>query len=222
MRVVLLGPPGAGKGTQAARLAASWGVPHVSTGDAFRQAVAEGTALGKLAQEYMQRGELVPDEVVNGVVAARLARDDCAPGFVLDGYPRTLPQAEALEGMLEERGLRLDAVVDLTVSEEELVRRAAGRRVCSRCGANYHLEFRPPRHAGRCDLCGGELVQREDDRPETVSRRLAVYRRQTAPLVEFYRARGLLVEVDGGGTVEEVTLAILEAVDGHLGRKDGS
>jgi adenylate kinase len=194
----------------------------VSTGDAFRQAVSEGTPLGKLAQEYMQRGELVPDQVVNGVVAERLARDDCLRGFVLDGYPRTLPQAEALERMLGERGLRLDAVVDLRVSEEELVRRAAGRRVCSQCGANYHLEFRPPRHAGRCDLCGGELVQREDDRPETVSRRLAVYHRQTAPLVEFYRSRGLLVAVDGGGTVEEVTLAILEAVDGHLGRKDGS
>ncbi|MDI6894011.1 MAG: adenylate kinase [Bacillota bacterium] len=222
MRVVLLGPPGSGKGTQAARLGVSWGVPHVSTGDAFRQAVAEGTPLGKLAQEYMQRGELVPDQVVNGAVAARLGRDDCARGFVLDGYPRTLPQAEALEEMLRERGPGLDAVVDLVVSEEELVRRASGRRVCSQCGASYHLEFRAPRQAGRCDTCGGELIQREDDRPQTVARRLAVYRRQTAPLVEFYRDRGLLVEVDGVGTVEEVTRAILEAVDGRVGRKDGS
>ncbi|MEW6545975.1 MAG: adenylate kinase [Bacillota bacterium] len=221
MRIVLLGPPGSGKGTQASRLAASWGVPHISTGDAFRQAVAEGTSLGRLAQEYMRRGELVPDGVVNRVVADRLARDDCSRGFVLDGYPRTLDQAEALADMLRECGQGLDAVVDLVVSEEELVRRAAGRRVCSRCGANYHLEFRPPREPGRCDACGGELVQREDDRPATVTQRLAVYRRQTEPLVEFYRRLGLLVEVNGTGSVEEVTRAILEAVDGRLGRKGG-
>ncbi|MBC7339400.1 MAG: adenylate kinase [Firmicutes bacterium] len=216
MRVVLLGPPGSGKGTQAARLGEHWGVPHISTGDAFRRAVAEGTPLGRLAREYMQRGELVPDEVVNGVVAARLAGEDCARGFVLDGYPRTVPQAEAFAALLEERGLRLDAVVDLVVSEEELVRRAAGRRVCARCGANYHLEFQPPREPGRCDRCGGELVQREDDLPATVAQRLAVYRRQTEPLVEFYRERGLLVPVDGSGAVEEVTRVVLAAVDGRL------
>lgn len=219
MRVVLLGPPGSGKGTQAARLGEHWGVPHISTGDAFRQAVAEGTPLGRLAQEYMQRGELVPDQVVNGVVAARLDREDCAGGFVLDGYPRTVAQAEALAGMLRERGLALDAVVDLVVSEEELVSRAAGRRVCSRCGANYHVRFRPPREPGRCDLCGGGLVQREDDRPETVTRRLAVYRQQTEPLVDFYRRQALLVPVNGTGGVEEVTAAILRAVEVHLGGK---
>lgn len=222
MRVVLLGPPGSGKGTQASRLGSSWGVPHISTGDAFRQAVAEGTALGKLAQEYMRRGELVPDEVVNRVVAARLEREDCARGFVLDGYPRTLPQAEALDEFLGGRGQSLDAVVDIQVSEDELVRRAAGRRVCERCGANYHLEFRPPREPGRCDACGGDLVQREDDRPATVAQRLAVYRRQTEPLVEFYRARGLLVQVGGTGAVEDVTRAVMHAVDGHLRGKGGT
>lgn len=220
MRVVLLGPPGAGKGTQAAALAERWGVPHVSTGDAFRRAVAARTSLGQVAQGYMERGELVPDPVVNGVVAERLGEGDCRSGFVLDGYPRTIAQAEALERMLAGRGESLDAAVNLAVDEEELVRRAMGRRVCSRCGANYHLEFRPPRQPDRCDRCGGELVQRDDDRPETVRQRLAVYRSQTEPLLDFYRQQHLLLEVDGVGSVEEVTEAIMEAVGAKRGGPD--
>lgn len=212
-----MGPPGAGKGTQAVRLAERWGVPHVSTGDAFRRAVAASTPLGELARGYMERGELVPDEVVNGVVAERLGQEDCRAGFVLDGYPRTVGQAEALRRLTRDRGQPLDAVVNLAVSEEELVRRAEGRWVCPRCGANYHLRFRPPRERGRCDGCGAELAQRPDDRPDTVRQRLRVYREQTEPLLEFYRREGLLVEVNGSGSVEEVTEAIVAAV-GRRGR----
>ena len=221
MRVVLLGPPGAGKGTQAVALAERWGVPHVSTGDAFRRAVSARTSLGAVAQGYMERGELVPDPVVNGVVAERLGESDCRAGFVLDGYPRTIAQAEALEQMLQRRGEPLDAAVNLAVDEEELVRRAMGRRVCSRCGSNYHLEFRPPRQSGRCDRCGGELVLRDDDQPQTVRQRLDVYRSQTEPLLDFYRQRHLLLEVDGVGSVEQVTEAIVRAVGAKRGGPNG-
>jgi len=211
-RVVLFGAPGAGKGTQAALLATRWGVPHVATGDAFRRAVAAGTELGQLARGYMERGELVPDEIVNGVVAERLGEPDSRQGFILDGYPRTVAQAEALATWMGARDWHLTAVVDLVVPEEELVQRAAGRRVCRQCGANYHLRYRPPQREGHCDVCGGELMQRADDRPETVRQRLQVYRRQTEPVLGYYRSRGLLVVVDGSGPVPEVTEAILQAV----------
>lgn len=214
MRVVLLGPPGAGKGTQAVRIADETGVPHIATGDMFRQAVREETALGLEVKRYLQAGLLVPDEVTIGIVRERLARPDCRAGFVLDGFPRTVPQAEALEGVLAGLGMALDRVVNLVVETEELVSRLAGRRVCGRCGASYHVVSNPPREAGRCDRCGGDLIQRDDDREETVRERLAVYARQTAPLVDYYRGRGLLVEVNGQQPPDAVMRAIREAVEG--------
>lgn len=213
MRVIFLGPPGAGKGTQAQRAAGRWGVPRIATGDMLREAVAAGSPLGRRAKAYLERGELVPDEVVIGLVAERLDREDARKGFVLDGFPRTVLQAEALGRLLAERGVALDRVLDVEVGEEELVRRLAGRRSC-RCGASYHLQSSPPRAEGRCDACGEALVQREDDRPETVRRRLAVYRTETRPLTEYYRARGLLETVPGEGTVEEVFQAVVAAAEG--------
>lgn len=213
MRVIFLGPPGAGKGTQAQRAAGRWGVPRIATGDMLRGAVAAGSPLGRQAKAYLERGELVPDEVVISLVAERLDRDDARKGFVLDGFPRTVTQAQALGRLLAERGVALDRVLDVEVGEEELVRRLAGRRSC-RCGASYHVQLSPPRAEGRCDACGGALVQREDDRPETVRRRLAVYRTETEPLTEYYRAQGLLETVLGEGTVEEVSQAVVAAVEG--------
>lgn len=212
MRIVLLGPPGAGKGTQAVRLAEKAGVPHISTGDMFRQAVREGTPLGREAKAYMDRGALVPDEVTIGIVRERLAKDDAAKGFVFDGFPRTTVQAEALDRILAELERPLEAVVNLVVPDEEIVRRLAGRRVCPQCGATYHVAFNPPAEPGRCDRCGAELVQRHDDREETVRERLGVYHRQTAPLVDYYREAGLLVQVDGTGDVDAVTASVLEAL----------
>jgi len=214
MRTILLGPPGAGKGTQAQVLAQRAGVPQVATGDILRRAREEGTDLGRRAQSYMDRGELVPDEVMIGIIEQRLQEADAREGFVLDGFPRTVPQAEALGELLLGLGMPLDAVLALDVPEEVIVRRLAGRRTCPGCGRSYHVESDPPPADGRCQNCGRELVTRPDDRAETVRERLGVYRRQTEPLKEYYQARGLLRQVDGLGTVEEVT----ERLQSALGR----
>lgn len=204
MRVILLGPPGAGKGTQAQRLTQTLSIPQVSTGDILRAAVAAGTPLGREAKAYMDQGALVPDGVVIGIIRERLAAPDCARGYILDGFPRTAAQAEALGETLQALGTPLTAVLSITVDPEELVRRLSGRRTCGNCGAAYHMETAPPRRVGLCDRCGGALLQREDDREETIRKRLAVYREQTAPLVAYYRGRGLLREVDGRGDIDDV------------------
>ena len=211
-RVIFLGAPGAGKGTQARALAAEWGVPQVATGDMLREAVAAKTTLGLEAKRYMDAGGLVPDEVVIGLVDERLGRSDAAPGFVLDGFPRTAAQAEALDAMLRGKGQALDRVVFLDVSREELIRRLTGRRTCGRCGTVFHLVSAPPRTAGRCDKCGGELTQRSDDTREAVATRLDVYERQTAPLLAYYRERGLLAAVPGEGPMDRVAGDIRAAV----------
>ncbi|MDN5344420.1 MAG: adenylate kinase [Clostridia bacterium] len=208
MRLVLLGPPGAGKGTQALSISERLGVPHISTGDMFRQAIKAGTPLGRQAQEYLQGGGLVPDSVTIGLVEERLSQPDCQGGFLLDGFPRTVAQAEALDAWLASRGEGLDAVIDIEVPEAELLERLTGRRVCRQCGATYHGQYNPPAVAGKCDACGGELIQREDDTAATVGKRLEVYRAQTAPLVDYYRQRGLLREIDGSQAIERVTRAI--------------
>ena len=211
-RVIFLGAPGAGKGTQARRLAADSGVPQVATGDMLREAVAAGTPLGREAKRYMDQGALVPDEVVIGLVDERLSRPDARPGYVLDGFPRTVPQAEALDALLRRLGQDLDRVVFFDVSRDELLRRLTGRRVCRQCGTAFHLVSAPPKAAGRCDQCGGELYQRDDDAEGTVGRRLDVYQTQTAPLLDYYRNRGLLVRVAGEGPVDRVAEAIRKAV----------
>ena len=213
MRVIFLGPPGAGKGTQARRVAQRWAVPQIATGDMLREAVAAGTPLGVQAKRYMDAGELVPDDVIIGLVGETLGRPEARKGFVLDGFPRTLAQAQALDRLLEDRGLGLDRVVLFRVAEAELVRRLTGRRVCRACGRNYHLAFSPPARPGACDQCGGELYQRSDDEEATVRRRLGVYDRDTRPLVEYYRSRGLLEEVAGEGAVDQVFEAVLRATE---------
>lgn len=213
--MVFLGPPGAGKGTQARRAAGRWGVPAVATGDLLRDAVAAGTSLGRAARRYMEAGELVPDSIMVGLVAEALARPEATKGFVLDGFPRTVAQAEALDRLLADRGLGLDRVVVFRVSEPVLLVRLGGRRVCRTCGTNYHLSFSPPDRDGVCDRCGGDLVRRPDDDEATIRRRLEVYERDTRPLVDYYRARGLLTEVLAEGTVDEVFEALTGAVEGH-------
>ena len=208
VRVIFLGPPGAGKGTQARQLAREWAVPQVATGDMLRDAAQNGTRLGLEAKRYMDTGALVPDDVVIGLVDERLAQADAGRGWVLDGFPRTLAQAEALDRLLGGRGVELDRVIFFQVSREELLRRLTGRRVCRECGAVFHLVFNPPATAGRCDRCGGSLYQREDDAESAVARRLEVYATQTAPLLDHYRRRHILTEVPGAGKVGEVTAAI--------------
>jgi adenylate kinase len=208
VRVIFLGPPGAGKGTQARRLAVEWGVPHVATGDMLREAAQKGTRLGLEAKRYMDTGALVPDDVVIGLVDERLGQADAARGWVLDGFPRTVAQAEALHRLLHDKGVELDRVIFFQVSREELLRRLTGRRVCRECGTAFHLVFNPSATAGRCDRCGGPLYQREDDAESAVARRLEVYATQTAPLLDHYRRRHILTEVPGEGKVEEVTAAI--------------
>jgi adenylate kinase len=213
MRVIFLGPPGAGKGTQARMLAVGWGIPHIATGDMLREAVANETKLGLEAKVYMDRGDLVPDEVVIGAVAERLEQPDARRrGFLLDGFPRTVAQAEALESLLKDRGLELDRVIFFQVSPEELVRRLSGRRVCKRCASNFHALSAPPKVEGVCDRCGGELYQREDDREATVRDRLRIYRKRTSPLLDYYRNRSLLLPVAGVGTLEAVASGIRKAV----------
>jgi adenylate kinase len=214
MRVVLLGPPGAGKGTQAARLARRWSVPQVSTGDMLREGVAKGTRLGLAARRYMDAGELVPDAVIIGMVRERLGQPDGRKGFVLDGFPRTAAQAEALDLLLDAEGTPLDRVVLIELSDEELAARLTGRRVCGSCGRNYHVAFSPPKTAGRCDHCGGALTQRADDEEATVRRRLAVYARDTRPLIDYYRGRGLLTTISGAGTMDTVHAALVGATEG--------
>jgi len=212
MQVILLGPPGVGKGTQAARIASEFGIAHISTGDMFREAVAAGTELGKTAREYMAAGALVPDEIVIGMVEERLGRPDTQKGFLLDGFPRTIPQAEALERVLEKLGRPVTAVVDLVADEELLISRLSGRRVCASCGATYHVENSPPRVEGVCDLCGGEVRQREDDRPEAIRERLREYSSKTAALTEHYSRAGLLESVAASGTPQEVFDLVREAL----------
>jgi len=208
MRIILVGPPGAGKGTQAQVLQQTFNIPHISTGDLLRQAVREETALGKQARSYMDKGELVPDELVTAMVAERLQRPDCASGFLLDGFPRTIAQAEALAVELARSGKELDGVISIMVPRADLIERLSGRRVCRECGAMYHERFDPPKKAGICDRCQGTLYQRSDDNAETVSARLSVYERATAPLLSYYRDRALLYEIDGSGTPEEVSQRI--------------
>jgi adenylate kinase len=210
VRVIFLGPPGAGKGTQAARLAQELGVPHVATGDMLREAAQNGTRLGLEAKRFMDRGALVPDEVVIGLVEDRLGQADAARGWVLDGFPRTAPQAEALDASLRRRGQEVDRVIFFRVSNAELLRRLTGRRVCRNCGAVFHLAFNPPAQAGRCDRCGGQLYQREDDAESAVVHRLEVYHTRTEPLLDYYRQRRSLTEVSGEGPVEQVAASIRE------------
>lgn len=211
MRVVFLGPPGGGKGTQAERLAANHQVPHIATGDIFRQAIREGTPMGRQAKEYVDSGRYVPDEIVVGLVRERLEQDDAAPGFVLDGFPRTEPQARALDEMLAAAGIGLDAVILLEVDDDAIVARALGRRVCEACGRTYHLEFDPPPSPDTCE-CGGRLIQRSDDQEDTVRNRLAVYRDQTAPVINYYRDKGILTSVVGVGTIPEVAQRVESVV----------
>jgi len=214
MQAILLGPPGAGKGTQAKMLTERYGVPQVSTGDILRAAVAAGTPLGKEAKTYMDRGALVPDEVVIGIVRDRLGEPNCRKGYLLDGFPRTVAQAEALNRMLKKLGAPLPRVVSLEVGEEELVKRLSGRRTCPACGEPFHVESHPPRVEGICEKCGGRLIQREDDREETIRRRLQVYRKETEPLIGYYQNQGLLKTVNGLGEAGEVFARVSRALEG--------
>ena len=209
MKIIFLGAPGAGKGTQAEVVAEKFGIPTVSTGNIIREALKNGTEMGLKAKSFIEAGQLVPDEVVIGIIKERLAKDDCKNGFILDGFPRTIPQAEALDAM----GISIDKVVDIEVPDENIMERMTGRRVCGKCGASYHLMFKKPLKDGICDSCGSELVQRKDDAPETVSDRLHVYHEQTEPLKDFYEKAGRLSVVEGLGSVSEITERVLKALE---------
>lgn len=204
MDLVLMGLPGAGKGTQAEMIVEKYGIPHISTGDMFRAAIKEGTPLGKQAKAYMDAGDLVPDEVTNGIVRERLSKQDCMSGFLLDGFPRTVPQAEALDEMLKEMNRPIDYVIHISVEREKLMERLTGRRICRNCGATYHMVFNPPARPGVCDKCGGELYQREDDNEATVGNRLEVNIAQQEPLLSYYENKGVLKTIDGNRKIEEV------------------
>lgn len=210
--VVLLGAPGAGKGTQAAAIAQEFGIPHIASGDLFREASEKQTKLGMLAKSYMDRGELVPDDITITMVMERLSQPDCVRGAILDGFPRTIEQAKALESALSQRGEKIALVPYIKVSEETLLTRLAGRWTCKQCDAIYHERFSPPKQAGVCDKCGGELYQRSDDTRETQQRRIRVYFEQTSPLIEYFRQRGLLVEIDGEPSIEIVRSALLDTI----------
>ena len=204
MYILLMGPPGAGKGTKAEKLIREYGIPQISTGDMFRAAVKSGTALGKEAKSYMDKGALVPDSVTVGIVKERLAQDDCKKGWILDGFPRTTAQASALDAILHDLGIQLTAVLDFNVNRDDLVKRVSGRLVCRQCGASFHKEFRPPKQEGVCDNCGGELYQRADDNEVTVRERLTVYDTSTKPLIDYYKVSGRYYEINGDQSMDKV------------------
>ncbi len=204
MKIIMLGAPGAGKGTQAKQIAAKYEIPHISTGDIFRANIKEGTELGKKAKTFMDQGLLVPDELVVELVADRIVKDDCKNGFVLDGFPRTIPQAEALDTALAKMGEKMDYAIDVDVPDENIVKRMGGRRACLNCGATYHIVSIPTKKEGICDHCGSEVVLRDDDKPETVQKRLTVYHEQTQPLIDYYSGKGILKSVDGTRPMEDV------------------
>ena len=208
MKIIMLGAPGAGKGTQAKMIADKYGVPHISTGDIFRANIKNGTELGMEAKKYMDQGLLVPDELTVRILLDRVAQDDCTNGYVLDGFPRTIPQAEVLDSELTKLGDHIDYAINVDVPDENIVKRMSGRRACLTCGATYHIEHVPPKKEGICDVCGSELVLRDDDKPETVKNRLNVYHEQTQPLIDFYTEKGVLKTVDGTVPMEEVFAAI--------------
>ena len=213
MKIVMLGAPGAGKGTQAIQICDEYHIPHVSTGDIFRSNIREGTELGKLAKSYMDEGKLVPDELTTNLLMDRISKEDCKDGYVLDGFPRTIPQAECLKKALEERGEALDFAINVEVEDEDIVRRMSGRRACPKCGATYHIEHMPPAKEGICDTCGEKLIVRADDEPETVLKRLSVYHEMTQPLIDFYEKEGILRSVDGAKALQEVFTDILNILE---------
>lgn len=210
MNLILLGPPGAGKGTQAAKIIEKYEIPHISTGDIFRENIKEGTPLGKKAQEYMNRGELVPDSLVIEIATDRLTKDDCKEGFLLDGFPRTVEQAEALDKFLAEGGKKVDHVLDIDVDADILMKRLTGRRVCKGCGATFHITNIPPKVEGVCDVCGEELYQRDDDTEETVANRIEVYNSQTKPLIDYYEESGNISHLDGSVDPDELLAEIVK------------
>ena len=209
MKIIMLGAPGAGKGTQAKKIAEKCGIPHISTGDIFRANIKNGTELGKKAKTYMDQGLLVPDELVCDLVVDRIQQDDCKKGYILDGFPRTIPQAESLDKALQAIGEKMDYAIDVEVPDENIVKRMGGRRARVGCGATYHLVYAPTKKEGICDVCGGELILRDDDKPETVQKRLGVYHEQTQPLIDYYKNQGILREVDGSVDMEDVFKEIL-------------
>lgn len=209
MKLIMLGAPGAGKGTQAKKIAGKYNIPHISTGDIFRANIKNGTELGRKAKEYMDQGLLVPDELTCDLVVDRIAQEDCANGYVLDGFPRTIPQAECLTAALEKMGTAIDYAINVDVPDENILKRMGGRRACLGCGATYHVVFNAPKKEGVCDACGNELVLRDDDKPETVQNRLNVYHAQTQPLIDYYSKAGVLVNVDGTQEMEDVFKAIV-------------
>ena len=215
MNIILMGLPGAGKGTQASEIVKKFPIPHISTGDMFRKAIKDETNLGKEAKSYMDRGELVPDEVTVGIVKERISEDDAKKGFLLDGFPRTIDQAESLSQIMSELDREIDAVINIEVPEEELMNRLTGRRICEKCGTTYHLVFNPPKVDGICDIDGGKLYQREDDNPETVSNRLSVNVKQSKPILEYYNNKGVLKNIDGSKDIDEVTKDVIDILD-HL------
>ena len=213
MNIILMGLPGAGKGTQASEIVKKFPIPHISTGDMFRKAIKDETDLGKEAKSYMDRGELVPDEVTVGIVKERISEDDAKKGFLLDGFPRTIDQAESLSQIMSELDREIDAVINIEVPEEELMNRLTGRRICEKCGTTYHLVFNPPKVDGICDIDGGKLYQREDDNPETVSNRLSVNVKQSKPILEYYNNKGVLKNIDGLKDIDEVTKDVIDILD---------
>ena len=212
MKIIMLGAPGAGKGTQAKQIAAKYQIPHISTGDIFRANIKNGTELGKKAKTYMDQGALVPDELTCDLVMDRIQQDDCKNGFVLDGFPRTIPQAEALDKALAANNETVDYAINVEVPDENIINRMSGRRACVGCGATYHIEFNPTKVEGICDACGEKLILRDDDKPETVKNRLSVYHEQTQPLIDYYSKKGVLAEVDGTQSMENVFNAIVDVL----------
>ena len=213
MRLILLGPPGAGKGTQAAGIVEKYKIPHISTGDIFRQNIKEGTELGKKAKEYMDQGLLVPDELTVGLVTDRISQPDCGNGFMLDGFPRNVSQAVQLDAFLKNNGIALDKVINIEVDKEKLVARAVGRRICKSCGATYHIEFNPSKEEGVSDICKGDLYQRADDNEETVSKRIQVYLDETKPLADYYSKVGIIADIDGQQSIDKVFNDIVSALE---------